>query len=190
MIQRANLIGAILSSFAFLLVIFAGTLGQLFTMSGAVKSMPAYGTHAIPLAWDLGYADSLTYDEKGELMEYKKAPGRIIDADASASAVCRNRHYIYEIDAKIWIKGSAIAAVQAALRRQIEPHLTACAPAAGEDFSCAPGCETRDDDNIIAAKPPTFALQSANAVAPGVLQYVFQVNAGCIRVRQCLPAGE
>lgn len=186
MTHRANIIGAVLASFAFLIVIFAGTLGQLFTMSGAVNRIPAYGTQAMPNARDVGYADPLVYDEEGVLIDFRKVAGHVVESAASDTGTCSNRTYILELkERKVWIKGSAAAAVEALLRSKIQPSIESCSVPAGKDFSCAAGCEVRGEDEIIKAKPLTLTLQSANAAALGILQYVHAVNAGCIRIRQC-----
>lgn len=185
--KKLHLIGAIVASFAFLIVIFAGTLGQLFTLSGRTDKMPAYGTTAIPNAWEIGYADSLTYDEKGKFIDFSKMSGVIGAKENDPGDTCPDRTYVFSVkDLKVWKKGSRLASAETSIRNQLEPVLKACTPPEGSDFACATGCTEEGGDEVIEAQPLTQTLLSADGVAEGILQYVLSLNAGCLRVKHCV----
>lgn len=185
--KKVHLIGAIVASLAFLIVIFAGTFGQLFTLSGRTAKMPSYGTTAIPNSWDIGYADSLTYDEKGKFIDFAKMSGVVGASENNPGDTCPDRTYVFSVkDLKVWKKGSMLESVQKSIQRQIEPVLKACAPPAGTDFACASGCKEDGEEQVIEAQPLTQTLLSADAVAHGILQYVFSLNTGCVRIKHCV----
>lgn len=185
--KKVNLIGAIVASLAFLIVIFAGTLGQLFTLSGRTTNMPAYGTTAIPNGWDIGYADSLTYDEKGKVIDFPKMQGLVGISKSDPAATCPDRTYVFALkDLKVWKKGSRLDSIKMNIQRHLEPILKACAPPVGTDFACASGCTEDGEDQVIEAQSLTQTLLSADAVAQGILQYVLSLNAGCIRIKHCV----
>ncbi len=185
--KKVHLIGAIVASLAFLVVIFAGTIGQLFTLSGRTANMPAYGTTAIPNSWEIGYSDSLTYDEKGKFIDFSKMPGVVGTSEDDAGDACPDRTYVFALkDLKVWKKGSRLASVQMSIQRQLEPVLKVCSPPDGTDFACATGCTAEGEDQVIEAQPLTQSLMSADGVAQGILQYVFSLNAGCVRVMHCV----
>jgi hypothetical protein len=192
MISRRNLIGAVIASVGLVVVMFAGVFGQLFTLSGAVKRTPAYGTSAIPSAWDIGSADAISYDAEGNVIDFRALPGRIMDTppDEEGSA-CMNRTYVYEInDMKVWKKGTRLDSITTAISVQVSPLLDLCEAPSELDFSCAAGCVPQGDDRIIVARPVSSTLLSANAAAPGILQYVLSVNGSCMRERHCGPLTE
>lgn len=185
--KKLHLIGAIVASFAFALVIFAGALGQLFSLSGRTGSMPAYGTTAVPNGWDIGYADVQTFDEKGKLIEFSKALGVLSSSDNSPGDVCPDQKYVLSLkDQKVWKKGSMLSAVELSVKRKIEPLLKACEPPVGTEFQCASGCTEERESEVIEAEPLTISLLKADAVAQGLLQYVLTLNGGCIRIKHCV----
>jgi len=189
--KKVNLIGAIIASLAFLLVIFAGAIGQLFTLSGRTSKMPAYGTSAIPNGGDIGFADSLTYDEKGKFIDFSKMQGVITDSKAEPDDICPDRTYVFALkDRTVWKKGSMLSSVEKSIQRHLEPVLKACAPPDSTEFACAPGCMADGQDNVVDARPLTLSLQSADGVAQGILQYVFVLNAGCVRIKHCIVASQ
>lgn len=185
--KKLHLIGAVVASFAFILVIFAGTLGQLFSLSGRTGSMPAYGTTAVPNGRDIGYADVQTFDEKGKLIEFSKMIGAISSSENSPGDVCPDQKYVFSLkDQKVWKKGSMLSSVELSIQRKIEPILKACTPPVGTDFQCPSGCTEDGEGEVIDAEPLTMSLISADGVAQGLLQYVFSLNGGCIRIKHCV----
>ncbi len=183
-----NIIGAVLASGAFLIVIFAGMAGQLFTKSGRTNRMPAYSTSARPglVMADSGYIDLIASDEQGKTIDFKTMNGRMGERPGSGGAACPDRTYVYELrDMKIWKKAWGIDAVISMLTSQISPILEACAVPAGTDFTCGDGCSARGDDEIIVAKPLSIVMNSANVAGPGILQFVLTANGACIRVMEC-----
>ena len=185
--KTTNIIGAVVASLAFIVVIFAATFGQLFSMSGTSRSLPSYGTKAVPTGSDIGATDTLTYDETGKLVDFGAIPGEFGEITEGDNA-CPDKSYIVALRSmKVWKKGSVFDAVKANLQQQIDPLLGACAPPAGADFACAPGCTANGEDKVNISTPLTMKLTSANAVGPGMLQYVFSLDASCLRVRQCDP---
>lgn len=188
--KKVQLIGAVVASLAFLIIIFAGAIGQLFTLSGRTAKMPAYGTSAIPNG-NHGYADSLTYDEKGGLVDFTKMSGAVSDAESESDDMCPDRTYVFALsDFKVWKKGSMLNSAEQSIRRQIELVLKACTPPDGTEFACGSGCMEDGEDEVVDAESPTVSLLSADGVGQGILQYVFALNAGCVRIKHCSVVSE
>lgn len=187
--KHAHLIGALVASFAFLFVIFAGTLGQLFTMSGKTDRMPAYDTEAVRRGWDIGYSDPYAYDERGKVIDFSVKAGEVSELSDKSDS-CPDNSYVFALkNRNIWMKGATLDAVVTSLREQIDPLLQTCAVPADVSFACSQGCRRSGEDTVTLARPLDIRLKSADAIGPGTLQYIFIVNGGCIRLRQCTPSG-
>ena len=186
MMSKSNVVGAALASFGFFVVIFAGTLGQFFTQTDGLVKETIYDLPPVPLEASMGYAESVTYDEQGEIMDYTKIPGIVAESPSTEEGMCPSKTYRYELqEVKAWKKGSVAATVEKSLSEEVQPFLRACAVPEGRGFECADECESVTEDTVVTEKPFSLTLQAADAAGPGILQYVYVLNGACLRVKNC-----